>query len=48
MKCKEGLRTLFAFHLQTNPQKTIGEITYSSPNLASGDVLFKDVLVEYK
>ena len=29
-------------------QQTIGEITYSSPNLASGNVLFKDVLVEYK
>jgi hypothetical protein len=29
-------------------QKTVGEITYSSPNLASGNVLFKDVLVEYK
>jgi hypothetical protein len=29
-------------------QQTLGEITYSSPNLASGNVLFKDVLVEYK
>ncbi len=29
-------------------QTTNGKITYSSPNLASGDVLFKDVLVEYK
>ena len=28
-------------------QKTNGEITYSRPGLASGDVLFKDVLVEY-
>ena len=31
-----------------NNQKTNGEITYSSPNLASGNVLFKDVMVEYK
>jgi hypothetical protein len=29
-------------------QQTTGEITYSSPNLASGNILFKDVLVEYK
>jgi hypothetical protein len=31
-----------------NDQKTEGEITYSSPALASGNVLFKNVLVEYK
>ena len=31
-----------------NAQHTTGEITYSSPNLASGDKLFKNVLVEYK
>jgi len=31
-----------------NAQQTTGEITYSNPNLASGNVLFKDVLVEYK
>jgi hypothetical protein len=31
-----------------NAQYTIGEITYSSPNLASGDVLFTNVMVEYK
>jgi hypothetical protein len=31
-----------------NDQKTNGEITFSNPNLASGNVLFKDVLVEYK
>ncbi len=29
-------------------QKTNGKITYSSPELASGNVLFKDVFVEYK
>lgn len=29
-------------------QKTNGEITYTDPGLASGNVLFKDVLVEYK
>jgi hypothetical protein len=29
-------------------QKTTGEITYSSPALASGEILFKNVLVEYK
>jgi hypothetical protein len=29
-------------------QNTSGKITYSSPALASGEVLFKDVLVEYK
>jgi len=29
-------------------RQTVGEITYSNPNLASGKVLFKDVLVEYK
>jgi hypothetical protein len=29
-------------------QKTSGEITFSNPVLASGDVLFKDVLVEYR
>jgi hypothetical protein len=31
-----------------NAQHTIGEITYSSPSIASGDMLFKDVFVEYK
>jgi hypothetical protein len=30
------------------PQQTSGLITYSSPSLASGNILFKDVLVEYK
>jgi hypothetical protein len=29
-------------------QQTSGEITFSKPELASGNVLFKDVLVEYK
>lgn len=29
-------------------QKTTGEITYSRPNLVSGNVLFKDVLVKYQ
>jgi len=29
-------------------QQTTGKITYSRPELASGNVLFKDVLVEYK
>lgn len=29
-------------------QRTEGEITYSNPSLASGNVLFKDVIVEYK
>jgi hypothetical protein len=29
-------------------QKTAGEITFSKPELASGKVLFSDVLVEYK
>jgi hypothetical protein len=29
-------------------QHTIGEISFSNPNLASGNILFKDVLVEYK
>ena len=31
-----------------NNQTTTGEITYSTPELESGDILFKDVLVEYK
>ena len=31
-----------------NEQQTKGEITFSSPNLATGNVLFKDVIVEYK
>jgi len=29
-------------------KKTSGEVTYSSPELATGNVLFKNVLVEYK
>lgn len=29
-------------------KKTAGEITYSDPELATGNVLFKNVLVEYK
>jgi|WetSurMetagenome_2_1015567.scaffolds.fasta_scaffold02598_4 hypothetical protein len=29
-------------------QQTKGEITFSKPELANGDVLFKDVLIEYK
>jgi hypothetical protein len=29
-------------------QKTTGEITYSKPELAKGEVLVKDVLVEYR
>jgi hypothetical protein len=29
-------------------QKSNGEITYSRPELATGDLLFKDVVVEYK
>jgi hypothetical protein len=32
----------------TKPQQTTGEITYTDPKLASGNVLFKDVLVEFK
>jgi len=31
-----------------NDQQTTGEISYSNPTLASGKVLFQDVLVEYK
>jgi hypothetical protein len=29
-------------------KKTTGEITYSSPELASGNLLFNNVLIEYK
>ena len=37
-----------AIKIGGSARQTSGEITYTSPNLASGNVLFKDVLVEYK
>jgi hypothetical protein len=35
-------------HIGGNDEQTKGEITFSKPELADGNVLFKDVVVEYK